>query len=85
MNYRIHFDAAAEADLAAIWTAATDRLAVTTAAAWFEMKLARAPLRLGEARSSSVRRIAFHHPLGMEFEVIEDDKLVLVHSIFSTA
>jgi hypothetical protein len=83
MNYSVQFDALAEQDLAAIWTASADRTAVTAAATWIEHALRRDPLRMGESRSSSVHRVVFHLPLGVEYEVIEDDKLVLVHAVFA--
>jgi hypothetical protein len=67
----------AEAELAAVWLAAADRMAVTSAAAWLDDHLARLPLQIGESRASSVYRLAFHSPLGIEFEVIEDDKRVV--------
>ena len=78
MKYTVRYDLPAETELAGIWTATADRGAVTEAAAWLDDRLARAPFRSGEARTSSVHRIAFHQPLGVEFEVIEDNKLVLV-------
>jgi len=84
MNYTVRYDSSAEADLAGIWSGASDRSAVTEAAAWLDDRLARIPLRLGEARQSSVHRIVFRLPLGIEYEVVEDDKLVLVHGVFST-
>ncbi len=83
MNYTVQFDPPAEQDLAGIWTASADKKAVTEAAAWLEVRLTREPLRLGESRSSSVHRVVFRNPLGFEYEVVEDDKLVLVHAVFA--
>ncbi len=85
MKYVVLWDARAEADLAAIWLAAADRLAVVRAASWIDNHLERSPLRLGESRASSVHRVAFYSPLGIEFEVIEDDKRVVVQAVFATA
>src|SRR6185437_14457657 len=62
MKYAVLWDARAEADLAAVWLAAADRHAVARAAHWFDAQLARAPLRLGESRASSVHRLAFYSP-----------------------
>jgi len=83
MNYDVRWDATAENELAAIWLAATDRAAVTHAAAWIEGQLVQTPLRLGTPQTSSVHRVAFQHPLGVEFEVIEDDKRVIVRAVFT--
>ena len=82
MNHEVRYVPDAEAELADIWAASLDRRAVTTAAAWLDHHLARTPLLLGESRTSSVHRVAFHPPLGVEYDVIEDDKLVLVRSVF---
>jgi hypothetical protein len=71
--------------LADIWLAAADRTAVTQASAWLEQRLALQPLVLGESRASSVQRVAFHPPLGIEFEVIEDDKRVVVQGVFTSS
>jgi hypothetical protein len=38
---------------------------------------------IGESRDSSVNRTAFDRPLGIEFEVIEDDKKVRVLRVWS--
>jgi hypothetical protein len=84
MRYEVRWDARAEAELAAVWLAAADRLAVTRAATWFDDQLARSPLQLGESRASSVHRLAFYSPLGIEFEVIQDDKRVVVRAVFTT-
>jgi hypothetical protein len=78
MKYDVRWGLRAEQMLAAVWLGAADRLAVTRAATWFDDQLARSPLQLGESRTSSVHRMAFYAPLGIEFEVIEDDNRVLV-------
>jgi hypothetical protein len=41
------------------------------------------PLDFGEPWASSVHRIAARDPIGIEFEVIEDDKRVIVHGVFA--
>ena len=84
MNYRVDWEPLAEQELAAIWNAAPDRNAVTAAASSLDRLLAHDPLRLGESRTSSVHRIAYHDILGVEYEVVEDDKLVIVHAVFAT-
>jgi plasmid stabilization system protein ParE len=83
MSYRVEWTTDAENDLATIWTAATDRTAVTDASARIDAQLARAPLGFGQPWGSSVHRIATDDPIGIEFEIIEDDKVVLVHGVFT--
>ena len=88
MNYRVDWAARAEQLLAAVWLAAVwlaalDRNAVTAAAAWLDTVLANSPLRFGSPIDSSIHRVRFYDVLGIEFEVIEDDKLVLVHGVFT--
>ena len=82
MTYEV-WAAKAENQLAVAWTAAADRNAVTDAAARLDRVLMREPLKVGESRSSSVHRVAYDHPLGVEFEVIEDDKRVIVQGVFA--
>ena len=83
MNYRVEWTAEAENDLAAIWNAAADQAAVTTTSEWLDRQLARDPLNFGEQWASPTHRIAARDPIGVEYEVIEDDKLVLVHGVFT--
>ncbi|CAN5197739.1 hypothetical protein BH10PLA2_BH10PLA2_23800 [soil metagenome] len=84
MRYDVRWGPRAEQMLAAIWLAADDRQAVTRATTWFDDQLARSPLGFGESRTSSVHRLAYFALLGIEFEVIEDDKRVIVQAVFST-
>jgi hypothetical protein len=83
MNYEVIWDPTAEQELAAAWLMAPDRNALTEAAAWLDERLANSPLTLGRRRSSSVHRTAYRSPLGIEFEVIEDDKRVIVRGVFA--
>ena len=83
MMYQVTWGIAVEHQLAAIWIASTDRGAVTAASAWLEYHLSRTPLGLGEPRTSSVHRVAYRAPLGVEFQVIEDDKRVIVQGVFA--
>ena len=83
MSYDVVWGPRAEAMLADIWLAAEDRAAVSSASAWLDAQLARSPLMLGESRESSVRRVAYYRPIGIEFEVVEDDKRVVVQGVFA--
>lgn len=84
-NYDVDFETAADNDLAAIWLAASDRNAVTEASNELDEAMADDPLTLGESRESSVRRVAFCPPIGVHFEVVEDDKRVIVEAVFRVA
>ena len=84
MKYQVIWLPIAEAELATVWLASSSRKAVTTAAAWLDARLSRSPLTLGESRDSSVHRVAFRPPIGIEFEVIEDDKRVIVQGVFDS-
>lgn len=82
MNYEVVWGPRAERMLAAVWLAA-DQDGVTVAAAWLDAALARNPLRIGESRQASVYRVAHCRPIGVEYEVIEDDKRVIVQGVFA--
>lgn len=82
MNYDVFLIPSAEQELAAAWLKSPDRKAVTQATHRLEKRLGMDPLRIGESRQSSVRRIAFEPPLGIEFEVIEDDKKVRILGVW---
>jgi hypothetical protein len=71
-----------EQQLAAVWLAAKDRKSVSRAATFLETQLERRPLSVGESRSSSIERIVFEAPLGIEYQVIEDDKKVIVQGVW---
>lgn len=82
--YTVEWTADAESELAAIWLAAADRAAVTAAAHRIDHDLATFPLIVGESRAAPVQRIVFFEPLYVEYDVIEDDRKVLVHAVGST-
>ena len=82
MNYEVVWDTLSEAELATAWLGFPDRNAVTRAAAWLDKQLANSPLTTGLPRSSTVHRVAYRTPLGIEFEVIEDDKKVVVRGVW---
>ena len=83
MNYRVDWTPKAEQMLAAIWIAASDRKRIAKATHEFDQELSRDPLRIGESRTSSIHRVAFRPPLGIEFTVIEDDKRIQVLAVFA--
>jgi plasmid stabilization system protein ParE len=83
MSYAVVWAPTAERQLAAAWTAAADRTAVTAASAWLDARLAADPLRFGTPIDSSIHRTGTFDCLAVEFEVIEDDKRVIVHGVFA--
>lgn len=83
MTYELIWNPAAENDLAKIWLAAEDRPAVRRASAEIDWVLARTPLGIGTVQESSVHRIAYFDCLAADYEVIEDDKRVIVQAVFA--
>lgn len=81
MSYTVVWTPSAEEDLAAVWVASSDRYGITTAADQIEERLRFEPLVTGEARESNVSRVVFLSPLSILFEVIEDDKRVLIRGV----
>lgn len=65
--------------LAALWMAAPDRNAVTSAAHVLDQLLAEDPETRGEVRFATVRSFVIV-PLGVDFEVVELDRIVYVLS-----
>ncbi len=76
MRYIVRWLPRAEADLAGVWTAASDRNAVTRAAMKIDRSLTAAAPAVGESRSGALR-ITFESPLAVVFQVIGDDVEVL--------
>ena len=83
MNYTVHWTEAALNELASVWLAATDRNAVTAASHRLEQALARDPYASSVPRNASVNRTATDLPLGIDYEIIEDDKKVRVLRVWS--
>jgi hypothetical protein len=83
MNYSVHWTEDALDELAAVWTAASDRNAVTIASHRLEQDLARNPFTRGIRRNSVVNRTATDLPLGIDYEIIEDDKKVRVIRVWA--
>jgi hypothetical protein len=77
MKFTVFWTDSAEAELAAIWTKATDRTAVTRAAKQIDDQLAIDPMNAGESRDGD-ERVVFEPPLGVLAEVREADCLVKV-------
>jgi len=70
---------AAEQNLATVWMDAHDRNAVTSAASIVDQLLAQEPETQGEVRFDTIRSFAVP-PLGVDFEIVEADRMVYVLS-----
>src|SRR6266853_743657 len=66
MNYRVIWIRKALDELTTLWTAASNRAAVTAASHLIDQQLARDPLNYGESRGGA-DRIAFEAPLAVLF------------------
>jgi hypothetical protein len=80
--YLVEWSLVGENQLASVWLAAPDRAVVSRSAANIDHHLKRRPLLMGESRSSSVERVIFDPPLAVEYTVIEEDKKVIVQSVW---
>jgi hypothetical protein len=83
VNYRVVWTPAAEQELAAVWLAAPDRTAVTAASFRLDQDLSREPYNIGFDRDQPVNRTATDLPLGVDYEIVEEDKLVRVLRVWS--
>src|SRR5438309_11424973 len=70
MNYTVIWKSSAEQELARLWTQASDRTAVTSAANAIDIALQRDPSVKGESRSGATR-IMISAPLAVHFRVSE--------------
>lgn len=81
MRYTVIWKPAAEQELADLWMNAEDRNAIAEAADQIDAMLCRDAHELGESRTGRIRRM-FVRPLGVAFEVREDDRMVLVVAVW---
>ncbi len=79
MRFTVLWAPSAERWLAQLWLDAEDRSSVRDAADRLDAALADS---LGESRSGNAR-IAFAPPLGIEFQVLEEDRIVYVLAVWS--
>jgi hypothetical protein len=83
MRFNVSWTPTAEQDLAAVWMDADDRNAITSAAHTIDGLLAVDPESRGEVRFDTVRTLSVP-PLGVDFEVVEPDRIVYVLSAWDT-
>jgi hypothetical protein len=76
-SYRVTLTAKAETDLTELWLAAPDQAELTASADAIDRQLSRDPNGTGIPLFDTVRRCR-RDPLVVDFEVIEDDRLVNV-------
>jgi hypothetical protein len=81
MNYTVIWLPGAEQELAALWLDASNRDAITTAAARIDQLLEREPETEGESRPDG-RRILFAAPLGVIYRVYPDQRRVTVQHVW---
>jgi hypothetical protein len=81
MNYTVEWTQPAEDELIALWMAAPDQSLMTTAVHRLEQRLQFNPY-VGRAHQSSVNRVVLSSPIGIWFDIIEDDRKVLVLSVW---
>ncbi len=77
MKYTVVWKPVAEAELAAMWTQAADRAAVTAAANQIDELLKTKPHEQGESRIGAIR-VMFIHPVDVFFNVDDEDRRVEV-------
>ena len=80
MSYTVTWSTDAESELAEAWLDAADRTDFSRAAAELEDELCLTPFRVGAQRASSVNRYASRPPIGIVFDIVEDDKKVIVQA-----
>jgi hypothetical protein len=83
MRYIVDWSEDALDELAAVWLAAHDKRAITAASHQLEQIVELDPYAGSIARNSSVNRTAIDLPLGIDYEIIEDDKKVRVLRVWS--
>ena len=84
MNFQVVWLPGALQELAAIWMAAANRNAVTTASNAIDLQLAASPHTTGTLVFDTVYEYS-HGSLGVEFEVIDADCRVFVLTVWDTA
>jgi mRNA-degrading endonuclease RelE of RelBE toxin-antitoxin system len=81
MSYRVFWSPQAEEQIERLASAASEPSRVATAARLIDSQLAKDPIEFGESRYDAVR-VAFKRPLGIQYEVLEDVKTVVVYSVW---
>jgi len=81
MKFTVTWAKSAENHLADLWSKSEDRESIRRACDELDALLAVRPTSLGESRGAN-RRVAFVAPVGMEFKINEQDRTVLVLTVW---
>jgi hypothetical protein len=81
MTYRVFWSPHAEQRLEQILQNASDTGAIAAAARQIDRHLVVHPLTFGESRFDTVR-VGFVLPLGVQFEVLDDVRTVIVYDVW---
>jgi hypothetical protein len=84
VNYTVIWKPAAHAELTELWLEASNRSDLTSAANKIDQLLKRDPHSQGESRSGSIR-VMFVDPVGVFFDIREQDRIVAVLSVWRVA
>ena len=84
MKWVVEWTPSAENELASLWVSAPDKSQVRAAADAMDRELAENPLHAGESREGT-SRILVWSPLAVEFDVIVDDRKVIVWHVWRWA
>lgn len=83
MTYTVVWKPRQKRRLAELWMAAPDRFAVTSAADEIDRRLRTSPLDEGESREGSFRLLIVA-PLGVKYQVLEEDRVVEIVRLWRT-
>ena len=83
MTYTVVWTPSSQGDLATLWLSASDRNAVAAASDYFDEQLRVDPYADSESRPLN-KRVMFAKPLGIVYQVSDDDRLVTVLGVWRT-
>ena len=83
MNYTVLWTAEAERKLTLLWMQSKDRQSITSAVNFIDQLLSQHPESLGTVNFDTVRTFTWQL-VGVEFEVIEADRIVYVLGVWAT-
>jgi hypothetical protein len=81
MQFRVLWAPDAEAAFQRLVDASSDPKSLAAAARQIDERLLAAPKSFGESRHDAVR-VGFVYPLGVDFEVMDDVRTVIVHYVW---
>jgi hypothetical protein len=81
MQYRVLWALFAEDKLEQLLQAASEPAILAVAARQIDRHLLNAPASFGESRYDTIR-VGFVYPLGIQFEVMDDVRTVIVHDVW---